>query len=164
MGSSFVSKRVSRTSTITLNGSLKEVFPLFGPIREQEWADGWAPRILFPAGGGVEEHMVFRTSSHGHGEPDFTWLVSKYLPEQAVIEYTVFTPERVWWITIRCREAASERTTKAEISYAFLGLTDMGNAINENAARLMYAHDLKDWEAAINHYLETGKRLSHQSG
>jgi hypothetical protein len=25
----------------------------------------------------------------------------------------------------------------------------------------MYKHDLKDWELAINHYLETGSKLRH---
>ena len=36
----FESKRISRTSIITLNAPLEKVFPLFGPIKEKEWADG----------------------------------------------------------------------------------------------------------------------------
>lgn len=43
----FESARISRTSTITLNGPLGEVFPLFGPVREKEWAAGWEPRVLY---------------------------------------------------------------------------------------------------------------------
>lgn len=40
-------KRISRTSTITLNSSLETVFPLFGPVKEMEWAEGWQPEIIY---------------------------------------------------------------------------------------------------------------------
>jgi hypothetical protein len=162
MPSAFVSRRISKTRSITLNAPLRESFPLFGPLREREWASGWAPQILYPTTDLVEEHMVFKTPAHhGHGEPDYTWTVSKYLPDQALIEYTVFTPERLWWITIRCREDIPDQTTEAEITYTYTGLTELGNAINERALQSMYAHALRDWEDAINHYLATGERREH---
>lgn len=158
----FLSRRISRTSTITLNAPLKESFPLFGPIREKEWAAGWNPEILYSTTYIVEEHMVFKTPSHhGHSEPDYIWTVTKYLPDQALIEYAVFTPERLWWITIKCHEDTSHQTTKAEITYTYTGLTDTGNEINERALQLMYAHDLRDWEELINHYLKTGEKREH---
>lgn len=158
----FTSRRISRTSIITLNAPLREVFPLFGPIREREWAAGWAPQILYSTTDLVEEHMVFKTPSHhGHGEPDYIWTVSKYLPDQAFIEYTVFAPERLWWITIQCCEDIPKQTTRAEITYTYTGLTDTGNVINEKTLQLVYAHNLRDWEEAINHYLKTGDRREH---
>jgi hypothetical protein len=40
-------KRISRSSTITLNAPLEKVFPLFGPIKEMEWAEGWQPEIMY---------------------------------------------------------------------------------------------------------------------
>jgi hypothetical protein len=157
----FTSERISKTSTITLNAPLEEVFPLFGPIREQEWAAGWAPQIIYSTTDLVEEHMVFKTASHhGHGEPDYTWIVSQHLPDQAFIEYTVFTPERVWWISVRCQGLPNE-TTEAEITYTYTGLTEKGNKINRMALHLMFAHDLKEWQEAINHYLKTGEQLKH---
>lgn len=160
--SASTSKRISRTSTITLNAPLKEAFPLFGPIREREWATGWDPQILYSTTDLVEEYMVFKTPSHHeHGEPDYIWTVSKYLSDQALIEYMVFTPERLWWITIQCSEEIPNLATRAEITYTYIGLTNMGNAINERALQLMYAHDLRDWEEAINHYLRTGERREH---
>lgn len=158
----FTSQRISRTSTITLDAPLREVFPLFGPIREKEWATGWVPQILYSTSELVEERMVFKTQSHhGHGEPDYIWTISKYLPDQALIEYTVFTPERLWWITIQCSEDKPDHTMRAEITYTYTGLTNLGNSINERALQAMYAHDLKDWEEAINHYLKTGERREH---
>jgi hypothetical protein len=160
----FTSKRITRTSLITLKAPIAKIFPLFNPVREKEWAAGWEPQFLveLTQAQDVEEHMVFRTPSvHGHDEIDYIWTISKYMPDQALIEYTVFTAERLWWITIQCRDDRVNRTTNAEITYTFTGLTDKGNAINEKALQVMFAHDLKDWEKAINHYLMTGERLLH---
>ena len=157
----FESKRISRTSIITLNAPLKKVFPLFGPIKEKEWADGWSPEIVYSNTNLLEEHMVFKIESHGHGETDYTWIVTKYMPEQSLIEYTVFTMERFWFITIKCSKNNDNLKTDAEITYTYTGLTEKGNAINEKALQHMYSRDLKDWEEAINYYLKTGKKLKH---
>lgn len=159
---SFISKRISKTKTITLYGSLEDVFPLFGHIRESEWAAGWNPEILYSNSDQIEEHMVFRTPSHhGHQEPDYIWTVVKHIPEEAHIEYQASTPERLWWITIQCCDDIPNQTTLAEITYTYTGLTNLGNAINEKALQSIFAHDFKDWETAINHYLKTGERLEH---
>ena len=158
----FEAARITRTSRITLNGPLSEVFPLFGPIKESEWAPGWAPRIIYLTGDFIEEHMVFTIASHHGQEPDSTWTVSRYQPENAFVEYTVFAPERLWWITIQCRESVQEKHTEAEVTYCYTGLTERGNLINQKALEKMFAHDLKDWEEEINFYLETGRRLERR--
>ena len=155
----FKAKRISRTSSITLNASLKTVFPLFGPIEEKKWAYGWNPQIIFSSTNKLEQKMVFKTGQKEKVETDSIWVVSRFLPQQALIEYTVFTFDKVWWITIQCQKEISNQTTRAKITYTFTGLTEKGNAsIIKHLARI-YAHDLKDWEEAINYYLKTGKTL-----
>jgi len=47
------------------------------------------------------------------------------------------------------------------ITYTYVGLNDLGNRLNAHALESMFKHNLKDWELAINHYLETGSRLRH---
>jgi hypothetical protein len=154
----FVSKRISRSAVIRLDAPLERVFPLFGALREKDWAEGWDPIFLSDPDGKMQERLVFQTSAaHGHTEGRYTWLVSKYLPEQGQVEYTVFTPERVWWIAIRCWEVAGQ--TLAEVNYTYCGLSEKGNAINEAALARMFAEDLKNWQRAINHYLKTGECL-----
>lgn len=157
----FKSGRISRSGTITLNAPLERVFPLFGPIREKEWAAGWEPEDFYPDTGSVEQYMAFKTRSHHEHEDDYSWTVTEYDPHQALIEYTVFTPGRLWWIMIRCRDGIVGGTTLAEITYTYVGLTDRDNAINQRALEKMYHRNLKDWEEAINYYLETGQRLRH---
>lgn len=150
--------RISKTRLIILYGSLDEVFPLFGPVKEKEWADGWNPEVIFSISNFVEEKMVFKTKPFFSDEDDYTWIISKYQPEQTFIEYLVFTQERLWFISIKCVEESAKKT-KAEITYTFTGLTKKGNGLNEEALKKMYSQNLKDWEKAINFYLETGKCL-----
>jgi hypothetical protein len=153
---------ISKTSTITLKGSLGQVFPLFGPIKEQEWAEGWQPRMLLAHSEDIEEHMVFQTDPYHNAEVGpYTWVVSKLDPANASIEYTVFADARLWWITIQCEELEGALTTAATITYTYVGLNEHGSMLNELALEAMYRHELKDWEKALNHYLETGTRLSH---
>ncbi len=44
--------------------------------------------------------------------------------------------------------------TSAEITYTFFPLNEEGLKLNKHRLHLMYAKDLKDWEEAINDYLE----------
>jgi len=155
----FMAKRISRTSSIILNASLKTVFPLFGPIEEKKWAYGWNPQIIFSSTNRLEQKMIFKTGHREKDENDYIWIVSKLLPQQALIEYTVFASEKVWWITIQCHEEISNQTTRAKITYTFTGLTEKGNTSIVKHLAHIYAHELKDWEEAINYYLRTGKTL-----
>jgi hypothetical protein len=154
------SRRVSKTAAITLNGTPERVFPLFGAIEEKKWAEGWNPEILYPESLPIEEHMIFRTPSHFHGEGPYLWAVSKYLPDSLLVEYTVSNADRIWFITIQCSDNKNG-TTGAQITYTFTGLTETGNENSETALEHMYHSDLKDWEEAINYYLKTGKIMPH---
>ena len=154
--------KISQSATIYLKGRFDEVFPLFGPIRERDWAHGWDPKILLCEAENIEEHMIFQTHSHFDDETQpYTWTVSKFDPAVGFIEYTIFTEERLWWITIHCKETTDGKQCKAAISYTFAGLNENGNRRNQLALAAMYKDDLKDWERAINHYLITGEQLIH---
>lgn len=154
----FIPERIQQCAVITLNGSIDKVFPLFGPVREMEWAEGWNPEIIYPKDKLVEEHMIFRTKGHAD-EEYYTWVVSQFNPDQHQIEYTVSTPDRVWFIRIQC--APDGPRTKASIGYTYTGITAAGNDRNREALKKMYARDLKDWEEAINYYLQHQKILTH---
>ncbi|MGD0167687.1 MAG: hypothetical protein ABSC51_10455 [Gaiellaceae bacterium] len=156
---SFQPQRISRTAKITVNAPLDEAFALFGPIREKDWADGWDPQLIDPVSELVQERMVFTTQTHfGQEEPDDVWIISAYSVGDSFIEYTVFEHERVRWIEVVCEPTGSDETTRAEITYTYLGLTDRGNSLSKESLDLIFEHDLRDWEEAINHYLAIGER------
>jgi hypothetical protein len=149
-------ERMSKSATIHLNGSIQEVFPLFGPVREMEWAEGWQPIILYSSSD-VEEHMVFSTPSRYDDEGHYLWTVSKYFPEQNLIEYTVSATDRIWFIRVECFSDRS--ATRATITYTYTGFTSMAAERNRESIDGMFSEDLKDWERAINHYLLTGEKF-----
>jgi hypothetical protein len=146
--------RISRSSTIMLNAPITEVFPLFGPIREKDWAYGWNPEVLFSKSPLVEEKMIFRTPA---ADGPYTWVVTRYEPARHLVEYLVSAQARVWFIAVSCK--AQQQMTVASVTYTYTGLTAEGNAINEKAMQEMFRHDLRDWEEAINHYLLAGTAL-----
>jgi hypothetical protein len=151
----FTAVRISRSATILVHDHIARVFPLFGPVREMEWAEGWAPEVLYGRGD-IEEHMVFRTK--GDGEY-YQWVVTQYQPEDSSIEYTVTAHERIWFIRVECK--AYQRETLATVSYTYIGLTEHGHQRNKKAMDKIFVHNLIDWEESINHYLSTGKKLKH---
>jgi len=47
----FIAQQVTRSHTIHLPATPHEVFPLFSPLGEKHWAQGWEPEMLFPSSG-----------------------------------------------------------------------------------------------------------------
>lgn len=147
----FKSNRLLRSATIQLNSSVEKVFPLFGALRERDWAAGWNPEIIFSESGEMEEHMIFKTPATFSDADSYLWMVSKYEPTNYRVEYMVSTAQRIWFITIQCRPSGAG--TAATVTYGYTGLTEKGNNLNKVAIDKMFANDLKDWEEAINFYL-----------
>ena len=88
-GTAVVEQR-TQSFTIELNGSVPDVTPFFGPVREAEWAPDWSPRFIHPAEGVQREGVVFTTSpSHGR---DRLWLLTTYDVRNSRVEYVVVTP------------------------------------------------------------------------
>jgi hypothetical protein len=149
-------QRVERTANIVLQGAGVVVFPLFGPIEEMKWADGWEPEIL-NADTQVREKMMFRTPSAYADEECYTWAVVKYLPERYKIEYMVSSRNRVWFITVECSDR--EGRTHAQVTYSYTGFDAVANARNRESLERMFCENLKDWERMINHFILTGEKL-----
>lgn len=153
-------KMISRTARITLDGPIEAVFSLFGPLKEKEWASGWEPRMIFSDRDEMKAHTIFITDGHPPHEDHYTWIVSRYEPLNHSWEYTVFTSERVWFITIKCVAGEILRRTFADITYTYIGLSELGIRLNELSLSHIFSHDLADWEKAINHYLLTGEKFT----
>ena len=82
-GTAMIEQR-ARSFTIGLNGSVADVTPLFGPVREAEWAPDWSPRFIHPAQGAQREGVVFTTTSDGR---DRLWLLTTYDLGNGRVEY-----------------------------------------------------------------------------
>ena len=99
----FKAERISRTAAITLNGNIKDVFPLFDAFEERKWADGWDLTLIYPDTEIIEEGTTFKTTGNEIDKSDFLWIVSKFQPENYLIQYLVSTPNR-YWTTIKLKQ------------------------------------------------------------
>jgi len=152
-GTAGVEQRM-QSFTIMLNGSVSDVTPLFGPVREAEWAPDWSPRFIHPVQGVQREGVVF-TTSPGDGR-DRLWLLTTYDVRNGRVEYVVVTPAfTANEIKIRVIPDR-EKHCKATITYRRSALTPEGN---EEVAKLE-AHWAEEqrihWETAINETLAKG--------
>jgi hypothetical protein len=153
----FISKRISRTASFVLDAHIEDVFPLFGPIKEKLWAEGWNPSVVYAKNNFVEQHMVFQTK----GSPEeelYNWTVTDFQPSNYLIEYTVFTANRIWFIKVICIE--KDNGTHVSVTYTYTGLNEKGNRLNQVALDEMFARNLVDWHEAVAYFLETGKMLT----
>src|SRR5947199_75779 len=89
----FKAERVQKSASFVVNTSIEKAFLLFGPIREKEWAADWEPQIIYSINSEVEEHMIFKTPAHHHGEEEYLWILTQYNPKDYFIEYTVSTSQ-----------------------------------------------------------------------
>ena len=155
----FVAQHFTRTRDIHLAARAERVFPLFDPIGEKQWADGWAPEVIYPASGEVEEGMVFTTGSHD--EAQVIWTILAFNAARWRISYLRVTPgSHVARIDIHCEDNLNE-ATRASISYTFTALTEQGNDYVARFTEEHYREWMSSWETAINYYLQHGHQLQH---
>lgn len=154
----FQSTTVERTASITLNGPSEATFPLFGPVREADWAEGWAPEVLTP--GPLRPGWVFRTRDEQRGET--LWLMTDYDEAARHVSYVRVTPSSdVTAITVRVCDEGTARST-AEIGYSFTAVTPDGTDYVRTFTEEHYRRWIASWGEAINHYLATGELLRRQ--
>jgi hypothetical protein len=144
----------AQSFTIGLNGSVADVTPLFGPVREAEWAPGWSPRFIHPGQGVQREGVVFTTTS-GDGR-DRLWLLTTYDLRNGRVEYVVITPAfTAAEIKIRVL-SDGEQHSRATITYRRSALAPEGNTevakLDAHWAEQQRIH----WETAINEALTKG--------
>ena len=149
-GTAMIEQR-AQSFTIGLNGSVADVTPLFGPVREAEWAPDWSPRFIHPAQGVQREGVVFTTTS-GDGR-DRLWLLTTYDLPNGRVEYVVITPAfTASEIKIRVL-SDGERHSRATITYPRFALAPEGNTEVAKLDAHWTEQQQIHWETAINEAL-----------
>ena len=144
---------VEQSATITVAAPVDKVFPLFGPVEEARWADGWAPVVLYQ--GKHMEGTVFTTSA----PHEAFWVLALWDETGHRVRYAEVVPGRyVVQIDVACR-AASASETRCEVTYAFTSLGKDGDGFLQQYTRERHAERIAHWERALNHYLQTGELL-----
>lgn len=141
-----------------LQHPIEHVFPLFGAFEERKWADNWNPVLLYPDSEVMDEGVTFQTAGLANDEPAYTWIVKCFQPARYAVEYLVYTSNRYWTISVSCTQIARQ-VTEVHVTYTYTPLNKRGQELNVRSLDSMFQYDLRDWQEAIDHYLETGLLL-----
>lgn len=134
--------------SIRLNGSVAQATPLFGPVREAEWAPTWKPRFIHPANRAQREGAVFTTT--GVDGRERLWLLTDYQPATGYVEYVIVVPAFIAsQIKIRVVPDGENRC-QATITYRHSALDPQANSevakLDPDWAEQQRIH----WETAMN--------------
>ena len=154
-GSSPMLEQRVQSFSIQLDGSVAEVTPLFGPVRESEWAPAWSPCFLHPPVPNQTEGAIFTTSAHdGH---ERLWFLTTYNPATGRVAYLTINPRVVSdQITIEVAAAEANRSN-AIVTYRRSALSSSGNAEVVRLNAQWAADQRLEWESAINAALRQEK-------
>lgn len=154
----FNAMRVSHEYTQTNDAPPEKVFPLLCPVREADWVPGWEYRLIYSESGAAEDGCVFSTPNDFG--PETIWMVTHYDPGAYTIAYAWVEPGMVATQLRISLAPAPGGKTSARIHYFYTGLSAAGNATLERYTAEWFRKKMQSWEAAINHYLRTGKLIS----
>ena len=147
---------IVRSYTQRLVGSPAQVFPLLCPVREADWIDGWDPLLVISETGVAEPGCVFVTAAR---PADAVWVITRHDPDAGQIEMLKLSPG-VTVCKLRIELVASATGCDAHVSYEHTSLGPAGDAFVADFTPEYYEQFMRDWEARLNHYLSTGRRLS----
>lgn len=154
----FESKRITRAYTQTIHATPDVIFPLLCPVLEADWLDDWTYTMLFSKSGVAEEGAVFSTP--GDDEPDTIWITTKHDPVHHEVDFARVTPgSRATFITIKVWPKDA-RSSYVDIAYTHTGLSAEGNSFVDGYTEQVFMTMMDEWERSMNHYLETGSKLS----
>jgi hypothetical protein len=136
--------------TLHLNAAPGTVLPLFGPIREAEWAHGWNPAMLYPTDRVQKPGAVFTTGKPGK---ETFWIMTSYDETGYRVSYALvdpgFTAEQLEIVLT----PAANGATQAVVTHRWTALSEEANPrVGERARE--FPGEREHWEHAINHRLQ----------
>ncbi len=148
--------RISHKYIQTINGSPKDIMPLYCPVRELDWCENWGPKAVYSNTGMVEKDCVFITS---HGDDDIVWIVSDYDVEKGHVVMYYHVPGILVTKLEILADPIAVNKTKVTLTYSKTSLSETGDKVLDGFTKEEYDIMMDSWEKAMNHYLKTGKML-----
>jgi hypothetical protein len=114
----------SEQFAFTVPAPFEEVFPLFGALKEKDWAPDWDPDFVWPAPAADRAGMVFRVM---HGDRQATWINTAFDPATGRVQYAYVLPDVLaTLITIEVRQRAD--ATHVHVRYERTSLSPDADA------------------------------------
>ena len=149
-------RRATRHGSFQLCQDADAVFPLFCPVREQEWLESWNPGVVYSTTGAVEPECVF-TSSDRHGRA--TWLVSHHDSAARIIHMVKLTPEFTACLLKIAVRPLSPSGSEVSVTYSHTALSPAGEEFVEGFSEDAYSRIMAHWKTALEHFFEHGSSM-----
>lgn len=147
-------RSATRSFVIHLDAPAATTLPLFGPVRESEWAPDWTPTFLHPPVPTQSEGAVFVTD--GPPGRQLTWLLSRFDEAAGEVRYEILAPDfALTRIAIQVRPGPQPARSVATVRYTRMALTPAANEYIEKFERHFESQG-PHWESAINAALRSG--------
>jgi len=145
---------------MTADAPVGEVFPLLGPVRENDWIPGWESftTLIWSESGFAELGAVFQTAPGG-SDPQ-TWVISEYIPNERVA-FVRFSPDVVTRLGIDASEEAGKTSllwTQNQTAISAAGVSEVAAGTQES-----YEESTAGFEAMLNYYLLTGELIDQET-
>ena len=116
--------RIDCTGSFRLDVPPDVAFPLFTPLGEMDWVDGWEPLFLHPRNGELEQDQVFVTAVGGE---QTIWSVVRLEAERHRVDYLRVTPgARLARVFVAVE--AEEEVSRVRVRYLCTALSAEGAA------------------------------------
>jgi hypothetical protein len=130
--------------------SYEQVFPLFGALKEKNWADEWDPQFVFPTPPADQLGMVFTVT---HGGTKSVWTNTAFDASSGHVQYVYVVPGAlVTLIDIRLTRTGAHETPVSVVYER----TALSPEADDHVAHLAKgdAESGPEWAEAINGYLQ----------
>ena len=142
----FMARSIELGGTFTLGPPPDATFELFSPLGEKRWVPGWDPELIHPPGVDWERGLIFRTREE-RGEA--IWVVTALDRARHEVEYhRVEAGRYVARVAVRC-SASAGGGTDVQVTYTFVGLSDVGNQDIAAMSQQAYEEKLGRWKGWI---------------
>lgn len=145
---------IKHTASFQITQPIDILFPLFSAEGEKLWVPGWDYENIMGSNE-LHEDYVFLTKSHDHASTNAIWVVKKYDPENYYIQfYKVESEDKIGVIEVNCTQL-NEATTKVQVTYEYIGLSDKGNQFIKEFTSSEYKSFISEWEKLLMSYFES---------
>ena len=151
-------KRETRLYVANIKHPASTIFPLICPTKEYDWLDGWECDLLYSRSGIAELDCVFRCRVLNQ-KLDETWVIDVFEPNEKV-QFSIFMEGCVLRWCISLFEKADGTTTESTWHMTITAFNEKGHQFLTENSPVHFSSKMKIFEAMINHYLDTGKKLS----
>ena len=153
-GEDFEPLKTQFSEDMVIGAPIADVFPLLDPVRESDWIPEWEADMIWSESGFAEEGAIFQTALHGDVKE--TWIISQYEPMKKIV-FVRYNPSIITRLSIELTDGHNH--TDAAWTQSQIALDDNGNHFLSTLNQEDFSANIKDFEAMLNYYLETGEMI-----